>query len=236
MREFDKVIAGIERKNQFMRSNPDYVEENTINGKSAFRLYDTFGFPIELTVKLAKEKGYSVDTAGFDEAFKQHQELARTTSAGQFKGGLADDSQMTTRLHTACHLMLAGLRHKFGTQIVQKGSNITSERLRFDFNFDRKLTDEEVKDIENFVNDAINASIPVEKVELKFKDALAQGAYGVLKANDDDIISVYKIGDVDFQICGGPHAKNTSELKNFKIVKQEAVSAGIRRIKAVINQ
>lgn len=236
MREFDKVIAGIERKNQFMRSNPDYVEEKTINGKSAFRLYDTFGFPIELTVELAKEKGYSVDTAGFDEAFKQHQELARTTSAGQFKGGLADDSQMTTRLHTACHLMLAGLRHKFGTQIVQKGSNITSERLRFDFNFDRKLTDEEVKDIENFVNDAINASIPVEKVELKFKDALAQGAYGVLKANDDDVISVYKIGDVDFQICGGPHAKNTSELKNFKIVKQEAVSAGIRRIKAVINQ
>jgi len=235
-KEFEKVISGIERKNQFMKqSNPDYVEEKTINGKSAFRLFDTFGFPIEMTIEMAEERGYNVDKAGFDEAFKQHQELARSTSAGAFKGGLADDSIETTRLHTACHLLLASLRKLFGTHIEQKGSNITSERLRFDFNFDRKLTDEEVSQVEDMVNIAIKNAIPVEKVELSFKDAKAQGGYGVHKADENEIVSVYKIGDVDFQICGGPHATNTSELKNFKIAKQEAVSAGVRRIKAVIN-
>ena len=138
-------------------------------------------------------------------------------------------------MHTACHLLLAGLRKIFGTHIEQKGSNITSERLRFDFNFDRKLTDEEVTVLETFVNDAIKKGIAVERVEMKFKDALNNGAYGVHKANNDDIVSIFKIGDVDFQICGGPHANNTSELVNFKIAKQEAVSAGVRRIKAVIN-
>lgn len=235
-KEFEKVVAGIERKNQFMKqSNPNFVEEKEISGKSAFRLFDTFGFPIEMTIEMAKERGLTVDKAGFDEAFKLHQELARTTSAGAFKGGLADDSVETTRLHTACHLLLAGLRKMFGTHIEQKGSNITSERLRFDFNFDRKLTDEEVKTLEDFVNSAIQKSIPVERLEMTFKDAKAQGGYGVHKADENEIVSVYKIGDVDFQICGGPHANNTSELKNFKVSKQEAVSAGTRRIKAVIN-
>ncbi len=235
-KEFEKVVAGIERKNQFMKqSNPDFKEEKEISGKSAFRLFDTFGFPIEMTIEMAEERGLTVDKLGFDEAFKLHQELARTTSAGAFKGGLADDSVETTRLHTACHLLLAGLRKMFGTHIEQKGSNITSERLRFDFNFDRKLTDEEVKTLEDFVNSAIQKSIPVERLEMTFKEAKAQGGYGVHKADENEIVSVYKIGDVDFQICGGPHAKNTSELKNFKVQKQEAVSAGTRRIKAVIN-
>ena len=217
------------------QSNPDYVEEKVINGKSAFRLFDTFGFPIEMTIEMANERGFEVDKAGFDEAFKQHQELARSTSAGAFKGGLADGSEETVRLHTACHLLLAGLRKMFGTHIEQKGSNITSERLRFDFNFERKLTDEEVKEVEDFVNDAINKCIPVERVEMTFKEAKAQGGYGIHKADEAETVSVYKIGDVDFQICGGPHVKNTSELVNFKIAKQEAVSAGVRRIKAVIN-
>ena len=235
-KEFEKVINGLERKNQFMKqSNPDYLEEKLINGKSAFRLFDTFGFPIEMTIEMANERGYIVDKAGFDEAFKAHQELARSTSAGAFKGGLADDSEWTTRLHTANHLLLAGLRKIFGTQIEQKGSNITSERLRFDFNFDRKLTDEEVKLLEDFVNDAINKSIPVERLEMTFAKAKELGGYGIHKADENEIVSVYKIGDVDFQICGGPHANNTSELVNFKISKQEAVSAGVRRIKAVIN-
>ena len=234
-REFEKVIQGIERKNQFLAKDPNYIAEKMISGKSAFRLYDTFGFPIELTAEMANERGYKVDMQGFNEAFRQHQELARTTNAGVFKGGLADDSVWTTRLHTACHLLLAGLRKMFGETIEQKGSNITSERLRFDFNFDRKLTDDEVKELENFVNIAVEQAIPVERVEMKFSEAKKNGAYGVLKAHDDDVISVYKIGDVDFQICGGPHAKNTSELVDFKIVKQEAVSAGVRRIKAVIN-
>ena len=236
IKEFDKVVSGIERKNQFMKqSNPNYVEENVLNGKSAFRLYDTFGFPIELTVEMAKERGFEVDVEGFNEAFRNHQELARTASAGAFKGGLADDSEWTTRLHTANHLLLAGLRKLFGTQVEQKGSNITVDRMRFDFSCDRKLTDEEVKQLEDFVNDAINKCIPVEKVEMKFSEAKAQGGYGIHKAEEDEIVSVYKIGDVDFQICGGPHAKNTSELVNFKIAKQEAVSAGVRRIKAIIN-
>lgn len=235
-KEFEKVINGIERKNTFMRmTNPDYKEEKEINGKTAFRLFDTFGFPIEMTEEMAEERGYTVDKAGFDLAFKEHQELARTTSAGAFKGGLADDSVETVKLHTACHLLLAGLRKLFGTHIEQKGSNITSERLRFDFNFDRKLTDEEVKYVEDFVNSAIKNAIPVERLEMTFKEAKAQGGYGVHKADENEIASVYKIGDVDFQICGGPHANNTSELKNFKISKQEAVSAGVRRLKAVIN-
>ena len=235
-KEFEKVVNGIERKNQFMKqSNPNYIEEKLINGKSAFRLYDTFGFPIELTCEIAKERGFDVDVDGFNEAFKAHQELARSTSAGAFKGGLADDSVWTTRLHTANHLLLAGLRKIFGSQVEQKGSNITSERLRFDFNFERKLTEEEVKLIEDFVNAAITKAIPVERMEMTFAKAKEQGAYGIHKADEDEIVSVYKIGDVDFQICGGPHANNTSELVNFKIAKQEAVSAGVRRIKAVIN-
>ena len=235
-KEFEKVVNGIERKNQFMKqSNPNYLEEKVINGKSAFRLYDTFGFPIELTMEMAKERGFEVDEQGFNEAFKAHQELARSTSAGAFKGGLADDSEWTTRLHTACHLLLASLRKMFGTHIEQKGSNITSERLRFDFNFDRKLTDDEVKELEDLVNDAINKAIPVERVEMTFAEAKCKGGYGVHKADENETVSVYKIGDVDFQICGGPHANNTSELINFKVSKQEAVSAGVRRIKAVIN-
>ena len=234
-KEFDKVVNGIEKKNSFMKqNNPDYVEEKSINGKSAFRLFDTFGFPIEMTVEMAEERGYVVDVDGFNEAFRQHQELARTTSAGSFKGGLADDSVETTRLHTACHLLLATLRKKFGTHIEQKGSNITSERLRFDFNFDRKLTDEEVKEVEDFVNDAINREIPVERIEMTFEEAKNQGGYGIHKADINEKVSVYKIGDVDFQICGGPHVNNTKELSKFRIAKQESVSAGVRRIKAVL--
>ncbi len=235
-KEFEKVVGGMERKNQFMKAqNPNYVEEKTINGKSAFRLYDTFGFPLELTCEMAKERGLDVDKAGFEECYKQHQELARTTNAGVFKGGLADDSVWTTRLHSACHLMLAGLRHMFGTGIEQKGSNITSERLRFDFNFDRKLTDEEVKQLEDFVNSAIKRNLPIEKLQMTFKEAKEQGGYGVHKADENEVVSVYKMGDVDFQICGGPHANSTGELVNFRVAKQEAVSAGVRRIKATIN-
>ncbi|MBE7076526.1 MAG: alanine--tRNA ligase [Clostridiales bacterium] len=234
-KEFDKVVNGMMRKNEFMKDKDGFIPETQINGKSAFRLYDTFGFPIELTVEMAKERGLSVDIEGFNEAFKAHQELARSTSAGAFKGGLADDSVWTTRLHTACHLLLAGLRKMFGTHIEQKGSNITSERLRFDFNFDRKLDENEVKELEKFVNDAIAKNIDIERVEMSFKDAKNCGGYGIHKADENETVSIYKIGDLDFQICGGPHAKNTSELVNFRIAKQEAVSAGVRRIKAVIN-
>lgn len=235
-KEFEKVVNGINRKNQFMKmTNPDFKEETEIGGKAAFRLFDTFGFPLEMTVEMATEIGFTVDVAGYDEAFKAHQELARSTSAGAFKGGLADDSAETVRLHTACHLLLAGLRKMFGNHIEQKGSNITSERLRFDFNFDRKLTEEEVKQLEDFVNNAIKCEIPVERLEMSFKDAKAQGGYGIHKADENENVSIYKIGDVDFQICGGPHVNNTKELGSFKIAKQEAVSAGVRRFKATLN-
>ena len=235
-KEFEKVVNGIRRKNQFMKmTNSDYKEETEIGGKAAFRLFDTFGFPLEMTIEMANEIGFTVDIEGYNEAFKAHQELARSTSAGAFKGGLADDSAETVRLHTACHLLLAGLRKMFGTHIEQKGSNITSERLRFDFNFDRKLTEEEVKELEDFVNNAIKCEIPVERVEMTFKDAKAQGGYGIHKADENENVSIYKIGDVDFQICGGPHVTNTKELGTFKISKQEAVSAGVRRFKATLN-
>ena len=235
-KEFEKVVNGINRKNQFMKmTNPDYKDETEIGGKAAFRLFDTFGFPIEMTKEMADEIGFTVDIEGYNQAFKEHQELARSTSAGAFKGGLADNDEQTIRLHTACHIMLAGLRKMFGTHIEQKGSNITSERLRFDFNFDRKLTDEEVVQLENFVNAAIKNAIPVERCEMSFKLAKEQGGYGVHKADENEVVSIYKIGDVDFQICGGPHVTNTKELGQFKIAKQEAVSAGIRRLKAKLN-
>lgn len=232
-KEFEKVISGLERKNQFMSAkDPNYVPDKTISGKSAFRLFDTYGFPIEFTIEIAQEKGYNVDVDGYNEAYKQHQELARTASAGQFKGGLSDTSDATVHLHTACHLLLAGLRKMFGTSVEQKGSNITPERLRFDFNHDEKLTDEQIKQLEDFVNSAIAKKIPVERLEMTFGEAKAKGGYGVHKANDQEMVSVYKIGDVDFQICGGPHVKNTEELGKFVITKEQSSSAGIRRIRA----
>ena len=235
LKEFDKVILNIEKKKEFMaKSNPHEKVENIINGKSAFRLYDTFGFPIELTQEMATERGYEVDIDGFNEAFKQHQELARTTSAGAFKGGLADDSVETTRLHTAAHLMLAGLRKLLGDTVHQKGSNITPERLRFDVSVDHKLTPEEIATVEQFVNDAIQKAIPVKCEEMSQEDAFKSGALGDFGAKYGDTVKVYTIGDVSKEICGGPHANNTSELGRFRIKKEESSSAGVRRIKAVL--
>ena len=235
IKEFDKCIIGLERKNEFMaKSNPDYIPEKIITGKSAFRLYDTFGFPLELTEELANERGYSVDKNGFDEAFKIHQEISKA-QAQSAKGGLADRNEITVKYHTATHIMLAGLRKMFGTHTEQKGSNINDERMRFDFNCDHKMTDEELKNLENFVNDVIAKKIDVIRTELPYNKAVNEGAYGVFKADSDDqVVSIYTIGDVDKQICGGPHVVNTGELGKFKIVKEESSSSGIRRIKAVL--
>ncbi len=233
-KEFEKVISGIIRKREFMQaSNPEAVVESVINGKTAFRLYDTFGFPLEFTIEMAAEKGFTVDVEGFNEAFEQHKELARV-QAGTFKGGLQGDSEKEIAYHTATHIMLAGLRKMFGTQTVQKGSNITGERMRFDFNLDHKMTEEELKQLENFVNDAINRKLDVSWKEMPFKQALELGAYGVHNASDDELVKVYTIGDVDIQICGGPHVSNTSELGKFVIKKEESSSSGVRRIKAVL--
>lgn len=235
IKEFEKVIGGLERKNQFMsQKDANFVEDRTITGKAAFRLYDTFGFPIEMTKELASEKGYIVDEEGFNEAFKHHQEISKQSEKGEFKGGLADGSYQSTRLHTATHLLLAALRKKFGSDVHQCGSNITPERLRFDFNVDRKLTPEELLEIENEVNNNIQRAIDVEFYELPIDEAKQMGATGIFDDKYGDIVKVYKIGDVSIEMCGGPHVKNTSELNKFKIVKEESSSAGVRRIKAIL--
>ena len=233
-KEFEKVILGIEKHKQFAMQKGEVVE-NIISGKAAFRLFDTYGFPLEITKELAEERGYSVDEAGFEEAFKEHQEKSRTASAGAFKGGLADSSYESTKLHTATHLMQAGLQKYVSADIRQKGSNITPERLRFDFNCDHKLTEEELQNVENFVNEAISMAIPVTVETLSIEDAKNSGAIGVFDSKYGDKVTVYTIGNLSKEICGGPHAKNTSELHHFKIVKEESSSSGIRRIKAILD-
>lgn len=235
IKEFEKTVTGIERKNSFMsQKDASYLQKTVISGKAAFRLYDTYGFPLELTEELAAERGFSVDKEGFEEAFKAHQELSKAQAASA-KGGLTERNEITTKYHTATHIMLAGLRKMFGEKTEQKGSNINEERLRFDFNCDHKMTEEELKELEKFVNDAISAKIDVVRTEVAYKDAVKEGAYGVFHADSDEqIVSVYTIGSVDKQICGGPHVKNTEELGKFRIVKEESSSSGVRRIKAVL--
>lgn len=236
MKEFDKCVTGIERKNQFMAAkDAAYVPETIISGKQAFRLYDTFGFPLELTVELAAERGLTVDEEGFKEAFKAHQELSKAQAAAA-KGGLTERNEITARYHTATHIMLAGLRKMFGEKTEQKGSNINEERMRFDFNCDHKMTEEELKTLEDFVNDAIAKKIDVVRTEEPYNEAVSEGAYGVFNpTSEDQPVTIYTIAGVDKQICGGPHAKNTAELGHFKIVKEESSSSGVRRIKAVLD-
>lgn len=233
-KEFDKVILGIEKHKQFASLKGEVVP-NIISGKACFRLYDTFGFPFELTKELAFERGYEVDEEGYKKAFEEHQEKSRTASVGTFKGGLADTSDASAHLHTATHLLMAGLRKLFGEQVQQKGSNITPERMRLDFNVDHKLTAEEIKYLEDFVNDAISKAIPVTCEEMSVAEAKKSGAVGVFESKYGQTVKVYTIGDVSKEICGGPHAKNTAELHHFKITKEESSSAGIRRIKAILD-
>ncbi len=235
MKEFDKCVTGIERKNSFMAAkDPAYVPETVISGKQAFRLYDTFGFPAELTTELAAERGLTVDEEGFKEAFKAHQELSKAQAAAA-KGGLTERNEITARYHTATHIMLAGLRKMFGEKTEQKGSNINEERMRFDFNCDHKMTEEELKELEKFVNDVIDKKIDVVRTEEPYNKAVAEGAYGVFNpTSEDQLVSIYTIAGVDKQICGGPHAANTAELGRFEIVKEESSSSGVRRIKAVL--
>ena len=229
--KFSKTLAqGIKEFEKVAK----YSKDGILNGKTAFRLYDTFGFPLELTKELAKEKNLKVDEEGYKEAFRIHQEKSKANVDKVFKGGLADTSEQTTRLHTAVHLLQAALRHVISPDIYQKGSNITQERLRFDFNCDHKLTDEEKRKVEDFVNSAISENIPVECKEMTLDEARKIGALGIFDNKYGEKVKVYKIGDVSIEICGGPHAKNTGELGHFKIVKEESSSAGVRRIKAII--
>ncbi len=205
-----------------------------IDALTAFHLYDTYGFPIELTVELANEKGINVDIEGFKVKFKEHQELSRTASAGKFKGGLAGDSIIETKYHTATHLLNAALKVVVNKDCHQKGSNITTERMRFDFSCDHKLTDDEKIKVENLVNEWIKDDLVVTKKEMSKEDAIKSGAECMFIEKYPDIVTVYSIGDVSHELCGGPHVESTGCLGTFKIKKEEASSAGVRRIKAVL--
>ena len=213
------------------------VSNKDIDGDVAFHLYDTYGFPIELTEELAKDAGISVDIKGFNEKFKAHQELSRTSSAGKFKGGLAGNSEIETKYHTATHLLNAALKQVVGQDVHQKGSNITDERMRFDFSCDHKLSDEEKQKTEDLVNSWIQEGLDVRVEEMSKEDAIKSGAECMFIEKYPDIVTVYTIGDnVSKELCGGPHVKNTSELGHFKIIKEEASSAGVRRIKAILEK
>ncbi|MBR4523359.1 MAG: alanine--tRNA ligase [Kiritimatiellae bacterium] len=220
---FNKVAEQLKLHNQ-----------TSISGKTAFKLYDTFGFPFEMTLEMADKAGLQVDREGFEEANRKHQELSRTTSAGSFKAGLQDNSAVVTRMHTATHLLHAALHQVLGPTANQKGSNITPERLRFDFTWPEKLTDEQLKAVEDKVNGWIRAEIPVEKKMTTVDEAKAEGAMALFGAKYGEKVSMYTIGDVSKEICSGPHVENTRELGSFKIQKEQSSSAGVRRIKAVI--
>ena len=235
IKEFEKCVNGIERKNEFMsKQNPDYVKESAIGGKQAFKLYDTYGFPLELTEELAAERGYTVDAAGFEAAFKEHQQKSHAVAEGQFKGGLADTGEATTRLHTATHLLNAALKKVLSPDINQKGSNITPERLRFDFNFSRPLTEEEIREVEALVNEKIKEDIPVVFAEMPYEQAREEGITGVFDSKYGEVVKTYSIGGFSREMCGGPHVGRTGELGTFKIVKEQSSASGIRRIKAVL--
>lgn len=220
MKEFEKLAT--------------YLKEPVIPGKSAFRLYDTFGFPIEFTEELAAERGFQVDREGYEAAFKKHQELSHAGAEQRFKGGLADTGVQTARLHTATHLLLAGLKKILSPDIQQRGSNITAERLRFDFNFPRPVTKEELAQVEAFVNQAISEDVPVVCQEMSVEQAKQEGATGIFESKYGDVVKVYTVEGWSKEICGGPHASHTGELGRFKIKKEQSSSAGVRRIKAVL--
>ena len=222
-REFEKEVKKLKEQGK-----------TQIEAKTAFKLYDTYGFPPEVTADLAKENNMTIDMEGFKALFKEHQEKSRAGSEQKFKGGLASTGEMETKYHTATHLLNAALKQVLGSHVHQRGSNITADRLRFDFSHDAKMTDEEKKATEDLINKWIEEAIPVENFEMKKDEAIAQGAEAMFIEKYGDIVSVYKIGDVSLELCGGPHVKNTSELGHFKIKKEESSSSGVRRIKAIL--
>lgn len=220
LKEFDKMVSSL--------------QDNKLNKDLAFKLYDTYGFPIELTLELAKEQNIEVDVDGFYEKFKAHQELSRKSSSGKFKGGLSNNSEIETKYHTATHLLNAALKLVVNKDVHQKGSNITEERMRFDFSCDHKLSDEEIKKAEDIVNTWINEGLDVICAQMNKEDAIKSGAECMFIERYPDVVTVYTIGDISKELCGGPHVKNTKELGHFKIIKEEASSSGVRRIKAIL--
>ncbi len=235
--EIEKFVSAIDTIESFGQKAEGFMNTlKTINGRDAFKLYDTYGFPVEITMELAREQGLKVDEEGFAERFRQHQLLSQAGADQRFKGGLADHDEETTKLHTATHLLHAALRKVLGEDVHQKGSNITAERLRFDFTFGRKMTPEELKQVEELVNAAIAKKAPVTMQEMSVDEAKAQGAIGLFDSKYGEKVRVYSMGDFSKEICGGPHVNNTGELEGFKIQKEEASSAGVRRIRAVVGK
>ena len=232
--KFVKTLAHGEREFEKEMKKIKEQGKDLIEGKIVFKLYDTYGFPPEVTGDLAKENGLIIDLEGFKQLFKEHQEKSRVGSEQKFKGGLASTGEMETKYHTATHLLNAALKQVLGSHVHQRGSNITAERLRFDFSHDSKMTDEEKKATEDLVNKWISEAIPVEHLEMKKDEAISQGAEAMFIEKYGDIVSVYKIGDISLELCGGPHVSNTSELGHFKIKKEESSSSGVRRIKAIL--
>ena len=230
--KFVKTLANGER--EFQKEINRLNGSKLISGQVVFKLYDTYGFPPEVTKELAEENGYEVDLKEFEELFKKHQEKSRAGSEAKFKGGLAEQTEETIKYHTATHLLNAALKVVIGKDAHQRGSNITVDRMRFDFNCDHKLTDEEKKQVEDLVNEWIQQGLPVTKEEMKKEDAIKSGAECMFIEKYPDIVTVYTIGDVSKELCGGPHVKNTSELGRFKIKKEESSSSGVRRIKAIL--
>jgi len=224
--EFQKLIERV----------PAHIEKKVISGKNAFNLYETYGFPIELTVEMAREMGFDVDRAGYDAAFAKHQELSRAGAEQKFKGGLADSSEATAALHSATHLLQAALRKVLGDHVEQRGSNITAERLRFDFSHEDKMTPEQLTEVEDLVNEAIRRDLPIVCEEMDVEEAKKTGAMGLFGEKYADRVKVYTVGDVSKEICGGPHANRTGELGKFRIKKEESSSRGVRRIKAVLER
>lgn len=224
-REFDKMLPNLMKGNS-----------RVISGRLAFKLYDTYGFPIELTEELAKENGFSVDIDGFNAAFQKHQELSRAGAEQQFKGGLADHSEQTTALHTATHLLHAALRKVLGSHVGQKGSNITAERLRFDFTHPEPMTKEQVKEVEDLVNEQIQRDLPVTVETMTLEEAREAGAIAFFDSKYGEKVTVYTIGDFSKEVCGGPHVTHTGDMGHFRILKEQSSSAGVRRIKAVLEK
>jgi alanyl-tRNA synthetase len=221
--EFEKAIAASRSRG-----------ETVVPGEVVFRLYDTYGFPAELTEELARQRGLSADMDGFQVAFATHQERSRQGAAGHFRGGLAERIPATTRLHTATHLLHESLRRVLGPHVVQRGSNITAERLRFDFAHGERLAPEQIAAVEALVNEQIGRDLPVVWAEMGLEDAKRAGAIGLFEERYGEQVKVYTIGDFSKEICGGPHVERTSELGRFRIAKEEAVGAGVRRIRAVL--
>jgi alanyl-tRNA synthetase len=221
--ELEKVITQLKKHNQTL-----------VSGRVAFRLYDTCGFPLEFTEEICSENGLDVDRKGFDKAFKKHQEVSKQGADKAFKGGLADDSDATKRLHTATHLLHKSLQNVLGEHVQQKGSNITAARLRFDFSHPAKMTDEEKKQVEDMVNDVVKKDLPVGMEVMTVEEAKNQNAMALFGGKYEEQVKVYSIGDFSKEVCGGPHVEKTGELGHFRIKKEESSSAGVRRIRAVL--